>query len=40
MDAIRIENLTKRYKDVVAVDNFSLSIGRGELLSLLGVPWN
>ena len=37
MDAIKIEALTKKYKDVVAVDNLSLTVGRGELLSLLGV---
>ena len=37
MDAIRTENLTKKYKDVVAVDNLSLSVKRGELFSLLGV---
>ena len=37
MDAIRIEGLTKKYKDVVAVDGLSLSIGKGELFSLLGV---
>jgi len=37
MDAIRIEGLTKKYKDVVAVDNLSLSVRRGELFSLLGV---
>ena len=37
MDAIRIVGLTKKYKDVVAVDNLSLNVGRGELLSLLGV---
>ena len=37
MDAIRIESLTKEYKDVVAVDNLSLCVGRGELFSLLGV---
>jgi ABC-2 type transport system ATP-binding protein len=37
MDAIRIENLTKKYKDVVAVDNLDLSIRKGELFSLLGV---
>ncbi len=37
MDAIRIENLTKKYKDVVAVDNLSLSVRKGELFSLLGV---
>lgn len=37
MDAIRIESLTKVYKDVVAVDNLSLSVARGELFSLLGV---
>ena len=37
MDAIRIENLTKKYKDVVAVDGLNLTVGRGELFSLLGV---
>ena len=37
MDAIKIENLTKQYKDVVAVDNLSLSVRKGELFSLLGV---
>lgn len=37
MDAIRIEALTKKYKDVVAVDDLSLSVRRGELFSLLGV---
>ena len=37
MDAIRIEHLTKKYKDVVAVDNLTFSVSQGELLSLLGV---
>ena len=37
MDAIKIEGLTKKYKDLVAVDNLNLSIGKGELFSLLGV---
>ena len=37
MPAIRIENLTKRYKDVVAVDNLTLNVQKGELFSLLGV---
>lgn len=37
MDAIRIENLTKEYKDVAAVDGLSLSVHKGELFSLLGV---
>ena len=37
MDAIRIENLTKKYKDVVAVDGLSLTVRQGELFSLLGV---
>ena len=37
MYAIKIENLTKRYKDVVAVDGLSLDVEQGELLSLLGV---
>ena len=37
MDAIKIDNLTKRYKDVVAVDGLSLCVAQGELFSLLGV---
>lgn len=37
MDAIRIEGLTKKYKDVVAVDGLSLTVKSGELFSLLGV---
>lgn len=37
MNAIQINGLTKQYKDVLAVDNLSLSIEKGELLSLLGV---
>ena len=37
MDAIRIENLTKKYKDVTAVDGLSLCVRQGELFSLLGV---
>ena len=37
MDAIRIENLRKTYKDVVAVDDLSLTVQQGELFSLLGV---
>ena len=37
MNAIEINGLTKKYKDVVAVDQLSLSITEGELFSLLGV---
>ncbi|MBK6090088.1 ABC transporter ATP-binding protein [Ruminococcus difficilis] len=37
MEAIKTEGLTKKYRDVVAVDNLSLSVHRGELFSLLGV---
>ena len=37
MDAIKIAGLTKEYKDVVAVDDLTLSIGKGELFSLLGI---
>ena len=37
MSAIEIQNLTKKYKDVVAVDGLSLSIEEGEIFSLLGV---
>lgn len=34
---IKIEGLTKSYKDVTAVDNLSLAVKKGELFSLLGV---
>ena len=37
MNAIEIKNLTKKYGDVVAVDNLSLTVGEGELFALLGV---
>jgi len=37
MDAIKAVNLTKRYKDVIAVDQLNLRIGKGELFSLLGI---
>jgi ABC-2 type transport system ATP-binding protein len=34
--AVRCEQLTKRYSDVVAVDGLSLSVHRGECFGLLG----
>ena len=37
MDAIKTTNLTKQYKDVLAVNNLNLTIAEGELFSLLGV---
>ena len=37
MYAIETKNLTKKYKDVVAVDSLSLSVKKGELLALLGL---
>ena len=37
MDAIRIEGLSKQYREVLAVDNLSLTINEGELFSLLGL---
>lgn len=37
MEAIKTINLTKKYKDVIAVDNLNLEIKQGELFSLLGV---
>ena len=36
-NAIEIKNLTKRYKDLVAVDHLTLDVRKGELFSLLGV---
>ncbi len=37
MEAIRTEGLTKKYKDVVAVDDLNICVKKGELFSLLGV---
>lgn len=37
MEAIKIIDLTKKYKDLTAVDNLNLTIESGELFSLLGV---
>lgn len=37
MDAIRTEGLTKKYKDLVAVDSLDLTVAEGETLALLGV---
>lgn len=36
MEAIKIAELTKQYKDLIAVNKLSLEIHRGELFSLLG----
>lgn len=37
MDAIKTLNLTKKYKDITAVDKLNLTVKQGELFSLLGV---
>ena len=37
MYAIRTDDLTKRYKDTVAVDQLNIQVKQGELYSLLGV---
>ena len=37
MYAIKTENLTKQYKEVLAVNGLSLCVAEGELFSLLGV---
>ncbi len=37
MPAIQIRDLTKKYKEVTAVDALNLDIGEGELFALLGV---
>ena len=34
---IKINGLTKKYKDIIAVDNLSLEINDGELISFLGI---
>lgn len=37
MQAIRTVELTKKYKDITAVDRLNLQVAKGELFSLLGV---
>lgn len=37
MKAIETKNLTKKYKDITAVDHLNLTVEEGELFSLLGV---
>ena len=37
MYAIQTENLTKKYKEITAVDGLCLQVAQGELFSLLGV---
>ncbi|HEX5125947.1 MAG TPA: ABC transporter ATP-binding protein [Rhodocyclaceae bacterium] len=35
-ETIQVQNLTRRYGDLIAVDDVSFSIGRGEVVGLLG----
>lgn len=37
MDVIKIDGLTKKYKDVLAVDNLNLTVRKGELFAFLGI---
>ena len=37
MSMIETRNLTRKYGDITAVNNLSLTIGEGELFALLGV---
>ena len=37
MEAIKTKDLTKRYKDVTALDGLALTVEQGEMLALLGV---
>ncbi len=35
-EMIRVDGLIKRYKELIAVDNFSMTVNEGEILALLG----
>ena len=35
-NVIEVRNLTKKYKDIVAVNNLSFDVKKGEILGLLG----
>ena len=34
--AVKVENLVKRYKEILAVDHLNLEIRQGEIFGLLG----
>ena len=36
MNDIEVDSVTKRFEDMVAVDNLSMSVEKGELFGLLG----
>ncbi|WAM34161.1 ABC transporter ATP-binding protein [Caldicellulosiruptor morganii] len=36
MDVVKVENLVKRYKDTLALDNLSLTVKEGEIFGILG----
>ncbi len=36
MDIIKVKNLTKKFKDFIAVDNISFSVKQGEIFAFLG----
>ena len=36
MNAIQIKNVTKQYKDVIALDNISFSFEHGKIYGFLG----
>ena len=38
MASIRLENITKKYGDTVAIDNLNLEISDGEFFCVLGPP--
>ena len=33
---VEVKNLVKRYKELIALDNFNMSIEKGEVFGLLG----
>lgn len=35
-EVLKLENVTKKYKDKTVVDNLSLNIDKGEVFALLG----
>ena len=35
-EVIKVENLVKRYKELIALDHFNMSVKEGEIFGLLG----
>ena len=38
-NVIKVEGLTKKYKELVAVNNLSFEVNKGEFVAIMGGQW-